>query len=169
MESIVYSGVFMTIGIILPMLFHMMGGMGTVLLPMHIPVILAGFILSPLYAMGVGVLTPLISSMLTSMPALYPICPIMMVELGTYGLVISLLSKMGVRNILVKLLTSMLVGRVMAGLVVYIMSMTVGLKRNPIVYVQTAVVTGLPGLLIQLILIPSMVYMMNRYRRETFN
>ncbi len=89
-ESIVYGGVFMTIGIILPMLFHMMGGMGTVLLPMHIPVILAGFILSPLYAMGVGVLTPLISSMLTSMPALYPICPIMMVELGTYGLVISL-------------------------------------------------------------------------------
>ncbi|QUI22367.1 ECF transporter S component [Vallitalea pronyensis] len=162
-ESIVYSGVLITIGIILPMIFHAVGGAGKVFLPMHIPVILAGFILSPVYAVGVGMLTPLISSLLTTMPLLYPICPIMMVELGTYGLVISLLSKAGVHNIFIKLLASMLVGRLMAGLTVYIMGVTLGLKFDPIEYVKGAIVVGLPGLLIQWLIIPSMVYMMDRY------
>lgn len=165
-ESLVYSSVWITIGIILPMMFHVFGGVGKILLPMHIPVLLAGFMLPPAYAASVGVLTPLISSLLTGMPVLYPICPIMMIELGTYSLIISLLKVWGIHRIWLNLPISMILGRLMAGVMVYMMSVGFGLKMKPLVYLQGAIITGVPGIIIQLIAIPPLAYLLLRYRMK---
>ena len=55
------------------MLFHLAGGMGVVFLPMHLPVLLAGFFLGPRFGLLVGIITPLLSSLLTGMPPLLPL------------------------------------------------------------------------------------------------
>ena len=71
-RQLTVSGFFIALGLILPMLFHLAGGMGVVFLPMHLPVLLAGFFLGPRFGLLVGIITPLLSSLLTGMPPLLP-------------------------------------------------------------------------------------------------
>src|SRR6056297_3524954 len=116
-KEIVLSGLFIALGLLVPMLFHAVGGAGPVFLPMHLPVLVGGFILSPKFAVLVGLSTPLLSSVLTGMPVLMPMAPIMMAELGIYGLTVSLLKEKGVNNV-ITLISAMIFGRISAVLMV---------------------------------------------------
>ena len=150
--NIIISGLLIAIGLIIPAIFHSAGIAGKVFLPMHIPVLLGGFLLPPIYALLVGMVTPIISSILTGMPPVFPMALIMMFELGIYGLAASFIF-------------SMLAGRVMAGLVVYILSLAFGIKTlgEPIMFVKTGAVLAIPGILIQVVLIPVLMYAINKY------
>lgn len=153
-KEIVLSGLFIALGLLVPMAFHAIGGTGPVFLPMHLPVLMGGFILSPVYALMVGVVTPLLSSALTGMPVLMPMAFIMMVELGIYGLAVSLLREKGVNNVLT-LVGAMVLGRIAAGLMVAMLVSFIGIRfAPPITFVAGAITTGIPGILIQLIFIP---------------
>ncbi len=165
-RNMILSGFFIAIGLLLPAIFHLFGGAGQIFLPMHIPVLIAAFFLPPFYAAIVGLMTPLLSSALTGMPVLYPILPIMMGELMIYGLTISLLSQNRMKNILGRLITGMIAGRIVAGLIVFVLAIGFGLKINPMIYMQGALVTGLPGLVIQLLMIPSLVFLVQN-RNQT--
>ncbi len=61
-KRLIVSGVLMAFGLVIPMAFHGAGMAGPIFLPMHIPVLVGGFILSPLYALFVGMFTPVLSS-----------------------------------------------------------------------------------------------------------
>lgn len=63
------------------MAFHLIGMTGPITLPMHIPVLIGGLLLSPL-ALLLGIVTPVVSSLLTGMPVIYPMAIIMAFELG---------------------------------------------------------------------------------------
>jgi predicted membrane protein len=165
-RNMILSGFFIAIGLLLPAIFHLFGGAGKIFLPMHIPVLIAGFFLPPFYAAAVGLITPLLSSALTGMPVFYPILPIMMGELMVYGLVISLLSQNRLKNIWGRLIAGMIAGRVVAGLIVFVLAIGFGLKMNPMIYMQGALITGLPGLVIQFLLIPSLVILIQN-RNQT--
>lgn len=167
-RNMILSGFFMAIGLLLPAIFHLFGGAGKVFLPMHIPVLIAGFFLPPFYAGLVGLLTPLLSSVLTGMPVLYPILPIMMGELMIYGLIVSWLGQTRIKNVLARLIIAMIAGRLIAGLIVFVLAIGFGLKMNPIIYLQGAVLTGLPGLVIQFLFIPSLVILVQN-RNQTIN
>jgi uncharacterized membrane protein len=135
-------------------LFHAVGGAGPVFLPMHLPVLIGGFILSPKFATAVGVLTPLISSVLTGMPVLMPMAFIMMVELGIYALTVSLLKERGINNV-ITLLSAMILGRIAAGIMVGVFVGIIGIKfAPPITYLIGSITTGIPGIIIQLVFIP---------------
>lgn len=165
-RNMILSGFFIAIGLLLPAIFHLFGGAGKIFLPMHIPVLIAGFFLPPFYAATVGLITPLLSSALTGMPVFYPILPIMMGELMVYGLVISLLSQNRLKNIWGRLIAGMIAGRIVAGLIVFALATSFGLKMNPMIYMQGALITGLPGLVIQFLMIPSLVYLVQN-RNQT--
>jgi uncharacterized membrane protein len=153
-REIVLSGLFIALGLLVPMAFHAIGGTGPVFLPMHLPVLIGGFILSPLFALMVGVLTPLISSVLTGMPVLMPMAFIMMVELGIYGLAVSLFKEKGINNV-ITLISAMIIGRISAGIMVAILVGLIGIRfAPPVTFLIGAVTTGIPGILIQLIFIP---------------
>lgn len=157
------AALMIALGIVLPMGFHMFNMGGPAFLPMHIPVLIGGFILSPMYALAVGVLTPVLSSILTSMPAIMPMLPIMAFELGAYGLVISILRKKTKLPDLVVLLIAMILGRIVAGAVVFVMTSLFTVKLPPAhVFVQGAIITGLPGIIIQLILVPAALYLLRK-------
>jgi riboflavin transporter FmnP len=156
------AGILISIGLILPIGFHAMGMGGPIFLPMHIPVLVGGAVLSPALALIIGILTPVLSSFITGMPVAYPILPIMAVELGLYGLCASLSMRKLKLNIWMTLALSMVVGRLGAGLTVYMLAQTLGLKMQALLYLKGAVITGLPGIAIQLVIIPLLVRALKR-------
>ncbi|MBF8983548.1 ECF transporter S component [Lutibacter sp. B2] len=160
-KELVLSGLLLAIGIFLPMIFHSIGIMGKVFLPMHIPVLIGGFLLSPYLAFIVGVITPLLSASLTGMPVMFPMGIIMAFELGTYGLVASLAIRR--LKVIPSLVVSLIFGRIVAGIVVFFLVQFFGLKMNPMIFVKGAIITGLPGILVQVTLIPILIYTLKRF------
>ncbi|MGI6776824.1 MAG: ECF transporter S component [Acetivibrionales bacterium] len=170
-REMVMSGLFITMGIVLPVIFHLFG-LGSTFLPMHIPVLLAGFMLDLPYAIAVGAITPFLSSIITGMPPLFPVMPYMVFELATYAAFASILSKRMKLNSYFTLIGSMIAGRIVAGVVVWALVILFGVKLpGPFVFVATAVTTGLPGIIVQLIAIPPMVIILKKtkvIRNEVF-
>lgn len=93
------------------MIFHAFG-LGSTFLPMHIPVLLAGFVISIPFAITVGALTPFLSSVFTGMPPLFPVMPYMVFELAAYGAVASILYRKLKVNVYISLIGSMIAGRI---------------------------------------------------------
>jgi hypothetical protein len=162
-RRLVIAGLLLSLGIIIPMIFHSTGIAGTVFLPMHIPVLIGGFLLPPYLALLLGMLTPLINSLVTGMPQLFPMAIIMSFELGIYGFVASLMyRKLNIPSIM-SLIVSMIVGRIMAGLVVFILATFFAVQLDPILFIIGGVTTGIPGIIIQIILVPSLIHGIVKY------
>lgn len=158
-KKLTISAILVAIGIVLPMAFHMIPNAGRVFLPMHLPVLIAGFVVGPWYGFAVGLITPMLSSLLTSMPP-YAILPAMTLELGVYGLCTGLfVKKFNVKNNTAKiyavLITSMLLGRVASGLVNGFI-IRAG-KYSMQMWITGSFVTALPGICIQLVVVPLVV------------
>jgi uncharacterized membrane protein len=161
-KKTVVAGLMLAIGFLLPLLTsHSIVLLpGNVFLPMHIPVLLCGFFCGPLYGALLGLILPFLNSFLTSMPLLYPNAIVMSGELFTYGLMTSLIYKFTgysgkLRHIYPTLIISMISGRVVYGIVAGIL-----LFFNPAMKklsVIGAIIQGVPGIIIQLILIPVIV------------
>lgn len=161
-RQITLAGLFIAIGLILPMAFHVLGP-GTTFLPMHIPVLMAGFSLGLPMALLVGILTPILSSLLTGMPLIFPVLPFMILELGTYALGTSFLYRTLKWNVYVSLLVTMVLGRIAAmGAVWVLVNYTTAKLPNPWVFITGAITAGIPGIFIQLILIPPIVIMLRK-------
>lgn len=162
-RDLVISGLLLALGLIIPSIFHNTGISGKIFLPMHIPVLLGGFLLPPLFAMIVGIVTPIFSSLITGMPELFPMGVIMLFELGIYGLVASILYRKFRIPVIISLIISMIIGRIVAGIVVFLLIVSSTVDMDPIIFVKSGIITGLPGIIIQLILIPILMYGINRY------
>ena len=162
-KRLVIAGLLLAMGIIIPMIFHTTGIAGTIFLPMHIPVLLGGFLLPPVLALLLGMLTPLLNSLITQMPPLFPMAIIMIFELGIYGLVASVLyRKLRLPSILA-LIISMIAGRIMAGVVVFVLAAFFAIQMDPMAFIIGGITTGLPGIIIQLVLVPTLIYSIVRY------
>jgi len=157
-RQLVLSAICIASGILIPIIFHfIIVGSGQIFLPMHIPILIGAFFLSPLFSLAVGILTPLLSGIITGMPPIIPMVPIMMAELGVAAFSISLLRKSKRLNIFLILVTGMILARLASGIMVYILMLVTEIRMHPIVYLKGAIITGLPGMLIQIILIPIIV------------
>jgi len=158
----ILGGLFVALALVLPIAFHALG-VGSVFLPMHIPVFLAGFFVSPLVATVVGFVSPLLSSVLTGMPPLSPpVAQSMVFELAVYGLVTALVYRAS-RRLYLSWAAAAVAGRLTAGLVGAFFLPLFGFKAVPLFYPLTAgLVTGLPGLVLQALFVPPVVYLLQR-------
>lgn len=169
-EKTAVTGMLIALGILLPFATsHGFGIPGTVLLPMHIPVFLCGLLCGPVYGAFSGLLLPVLNSFLTGMPAMYPMMPIMAGELFTYGLVSGLLykkTKLGKMRfgVYAALVGAMISGRVVYGLVFHLLLLVSGQLKALTVW--AAVVTGVPGIFIQLLLIPPVILALQHGKRK---
>ena len=149
--------------VVLPMAFHIIPNAGSVMLPMHIPVLLCGLICGWQYGLLCGILGPMVSSLVTGMPPA-AILPGMMVECGMYGCVGGLLMER-IRtgslyaDLYISLPVAMLAGRVISGIVKALI-LTPGLSFT--VWATASFVTAIPGILVQLILLPTVVVALTR-------
>lgn len=167
-KKIIYAAVFIALGVLVPQLFHFTGvaNAGTIFLPMHIPVILCGFVLGPYFGGIVGAITPFISSILLGMPPMQRM-PFMVIELAVYAFVAGLMyqtfgcykKKFG---IYITLISSMIAGRLVYGMSLWVASDILGIsKMGPIAAID-AVVKGVPGIGIQLVILPVIVYQLKK-------
>ncbi len=167
-RMITYGAMFIGMGILLPIMFHTVG-LGRIFLPMHVPVLLAGFFTGPVMGAVVGAITPLLSSLFTGMPPMMPpIAQTMILELATFGLVTGLLYQRVRVGIYPSLVLAMIAGRLVSGIAAYFMLPLFGLEAVPIFYPLTAgLVLSLPGIVLQLVIIPPVVYLLSRYTAVT--
>lgn len=155
-KKITISAFFLALGLVLPFAFHSFGpGAGAMFLPMHIPVLLCGFVCGSGYGALIGVLTPLVSSALTGMPVFMPTGIAMCFELMTYGFLSGLIVKR--LPLYPSLIITMLAGRAVSGIVNLILLSMAGKAYTLEIFLTAAFVTALPGIILQLIIIPLLV------------
>ncbi len=149
----------------LPIGFHAFGLAGRVMLPMHLPVLLAGFLTGPLSGFVVGILAPGLSYLFTSMPPAYAV-PLMSLELPAYGLMAGLLYKRFHLNIILATISAMFVGRLIFALSLFLLGLFMEMPYDVATFVSASgpLMTGLPGIIVQLLLIPTIVATIHRRR-----
>lgn len=164
-KNMTMAAVCVALCVVLPIAFHSIPDAGSVFLPMHIPVLMCGMICGWPYGFLCGLMGPLVSSALTGMPPI-AFLPAMMVECGVYGLVSGLMLKF-VRtrrtyaDLYIALVTAMIAGRVVSG-VAKALIFTPGLALSA--WVTASFITALPGILIQLVFLPSVVFTLMKAR-----
>lgn len=119
---------------------------------MHIPVFLAGIFVGPVSGLIVGLVCPGMSFLLTGMPPPYAI-PLMSLELPVYGVSMGILIRV-IKFPVLSLLVAMILGRLAFALGLFVFGLFLSLPYGPEAFIKISVVTGLPGIAIQLILIP---------------
>ena len=156
-NKLVLTSLFIACGLLLPIAFHSFGMGGRTFLPMHLPVFMGGMLLGWLPGLIIGALTPVLSCFLTGMPPLIPSLPMMFVELALFGLVSGYLYHDKRKNIYVALLSAMIIGRLGAAFVLMLFSDILGIKLHPLTYVAATFMTGLAGVVFQIVFIPILV------------
>lgn len=162
---ITHTALFLALAILVPVAFHS-GPWGRAFLPMHIPVLLAGFLVGPVSGLLVGLLAPVVSQFLTGMPSGYAV-PLMTMELAVYGLAAGLTYKRWRWNIYLALIVAMILGRFMFALGILLLGPMLGVPYDFTAYLAFGgpLWTGLPGIVVQLVLIPIIVAGVDRRRR----
>ena len=165
-RDLVWAALFLAIGIVIPYIFHVTSLPGQIFLPMHIPVLLCEVILGKRYGLILGILLPFVNSVLLGMPSIFPTGVAMAFELATYGVLTGLLYKDKKCNIFLSLIVAMIVGRMVSGIANYIL-LTVG--GNGFVFtafLTTTFIKAIPGIIIQLILIPVVLRAVDHVKKE---
>ncbi len=164
-KKLVFAAVCAALCLVLPMAFHAIPNAGQVILPMHIPVLLCGLVCGWPYGGVCGLIGPLLSSVLTGMPPA-AMLPSMMVECAAYGFTSGILMKYvrtgkPVRDLYISLISAMVVGRIVAGFA-KAWIFTPGI--SPFAWVTTSLISGIPGIVIQLVLMPLVVTALTKAR-----
>ena len=164
-KRIAHSALYLSIAIVIPIIFHQFGIAGRIFLPMHIPVLICGFVIGTGPAIIVGLLAPILSHLMTSMPPAYAV-PLMTMELPLYGFAAALTYRRFKLNIYLSLLIAMIIGRLVFALGLFILGLFIALPYGPAQFfaVGGAVVSGLPGIIVQFIIIPPIVLSLKRMR-----
>ncbi|MFN2341312.1 MAG: ECF transporter S component [Halanaerobium sp.] len=159
-RKLVWASFLLILGLILPRLINFAGSqmLGNLISPMHIPVFLAGLILGPFYGTLVGILTPLFSTLLFAMPQMMPpIAVLMAFELAAFGFIAGYLYSEKLKNIYLSLITAMILGRLVYGLALIAVGPIFNFNPPFIPFMQGAFVSGIPGIVIQLVIIPPII------------
>ena len=165
-KNLALAAMFMALGLVLPFFTGQIPQIGKMLLPMHIPVLLCGLICGWKYGLAVGFVTPLLRSVIFGMPILYPMAIGMAFELMTYGFVIGFLYERSRWKCIFALyrclIIAMLSGRIVWGIAQMIL---LGVGQNGFTYqafIAGAFLNAIPGIIIQLVLIPAVMVLLNK-------
>ena len=166
-KNLVMAALFLAMALVLPFLTGQIPEVGSMLCPMHIPAILCGFFCGWPWGLAVGVIAPVLRSMIFGMPPMFPVAICMSFELATYGAVSGLLySKLPRKksSIYISLLTAMVAGRLVWGVAqMAIMGLSGG--SFPLsTFVAGAVTSAIPGIVLQLVLVPLLVRALEKAR-----
>lgn len=159
-RKLVFAAACLALCMLLPFVTGQIPQIGKALSPMHIPVLLCGFLCGPWWAAAVGAVAPLLRYALFQMPKIFPTGVAMCFELAAYGMVSGLLYKALPKktvNIYVSLIAAMLVGRVVWGIVRVILSGVAEAPFSWAVFFADGFVNAVPGIVVHILLIPLIV------------
>lgn len=156
----IITAVCIALCVVLPQAFHAIPNAGSIYCPMHIPVLLCGLICGWQYALLCGIAGPLVSALITGMPPA-AVLPGMLVECAAYGALTGLMmqlvhTKKVYPDLYISLLVAMLGGRIISGIAKALIFSAGSYSMTA--WVTGSFVTSLPGIIVHLVLIPSIVY-----------
>ena len=164
-RKLTYSALYLAIALVLPFITGQIPEVGAMLCPMHIPALLCGFMCGWPWGMAVGFIAPLLRGVLFGMPVLFPTGVAMAFELAVYGGMAGFLYSRLPRKPWVTyaiLLTAMIAGRLVWGLVQVIIAGLSGNAFTAAMFLAGAVTKAVPGIILHIILIPVLVIAMDR-------
>ena len=164
-RKLTYAALYLAIALILPFVTGQIPEIGAMLCPMHIPVLLCGFMCGWPWGLAVGFIAPLLRGVLFGMPVLFPTGVAMAFELAVYGGTAGFLySRMPRKKwtIYAVLLTAMIAGRLVWGLAHVIIAGLTGSEFTMALFMAGAVTNAVPGIVLHIVLIPILVMAMDR-------
>lgn len=164
---LIYSAVCLALALTLPFLTGQIQQIGQMLLPMHLPVLLCGFVCGWPWGLAVGFIAPLLRFVLFAMPPIFPIGLGMAFELAAYGALAGILYRLlpkKVPYIYVSLVGAMLGGRVIWGLARLVFTGLADTAFPFSAFIAGAFVQAWPGIVLQLLLLPLLVLALKKAR-----
>lgn len=165
--TLTYAAMCVALAMVLPIVAGNVPRIGNMLCPMHIPVLLCGFLCGPVWGFAVGAVSPLLRSMIFGAPVMFPMAVAMAFELAAYGAVSGFLYRRlpgSVWSLYCSLLCAMASGRVLWGAVRFILAGLTNTEFPFSAFVAGAFTNAVPGIVIQLVLIPLAVAALERAR-----
>ena len=165
-RNFVLAAMFMALGLVLPFLTGQIQQIGNMLLPMHLPVLVCGLICGWQYGAVVGFVLPLLRFALFGMPPIYPMGVSMAFELAAYGFLVGCLYSHSRWQCIISLyrclLAAMVGGRLVWGAVRVLLSGVAGQAFTWEMFLSGALLTAIPGIVLQLTLIPALMLALDR-------
>lgn len=165
-KKLTLSALFVALGLVLPLLTGQLKALGNAFLPMHLPVLLCGLIVGPLYGLAIGLILPILRHFTFGMPPLYPTAIAMSFELATYGFVVGYVYKNSRWKCIIalyeSLIIAMIAGRIVWGIVTMILLGINGQAFTWQMFMAGAFLNAIPGIVFQLIFIPSLMIAINK-------
>lgn len=169
-QRLTLSAMFLSLGMILPFLTMQLQSIGNMLLPMHFCVLLCGLICGWRYGALVGFILPLFRSLVFGMPPMYPTALAMAFELAAYGLTVALvyaaLGRKRLWQVYAALLSAMLLGRAVWGIVTAVLFGVSGDAFTVQMFFASAFLNAIPGIVLQLVLIPAIMALLKKMKKE---
>ena len=165
LKKLVYAALCLALCMVLPLLTGQIPQIGKALSPMHIPVLLCGFLCGWPWGLAVGTIAPVLRSFIFGMPALYPDAVCMAFELATYGAVSGILYRVLPRkpwSIYAALLAAMIAGRLVWGIAKWALLGLSGTAFTMEMFLAGAIVNAIPGIVLHIVLIPLIVLALER-------
>lgn len=170
LHNLTLSAMFLAMSFVLPLFTGQIQQIGSMLCPMHIPVLLCGFICGAPWGFLVGFIAPVLRSFIMGMPPMFPTAVSMTFELATYGFIAGLLyNKLPKKRVYVYtiLLVAMILGRVARGVALFACLGFDTTKFGFGVFMSTVVLQSVPGIIVQIILVPLIVIAYGKnYKRK---
>ncbi len=164
-RKLTYAAVCLALALVLPLLTGQIPEIGSALCPMHIPALLCGFLCGWPWGLAVGFIAPLLRSVIFGMPPMFPTAVAMAFELAVYGGMAGWLYKKFpkmIPGIYAALVIAMISGRVVWGIVRLLLAGLAGNGFTWAAFLAGAVTTAVPGIIVQLVLIPVLVYALEK-------
>ena len=165
--KMIYAAMFLALSYVMPFLTGQIPEIGSMLCPMHIPVLLCGYVCGWPWGLVVGFVAPLLRSLTLGMPPLFPTAVCMAFELAAYGAVSGLMYKILPKkkvSIYGSLFVSMLVGRIIWGCAMLICMGISGGGFTVTAFVAGAFTKAIPGIIAQIILVPLVVMVLDKVK-----
>ncbi|MBQ5760485.1 MAG: ECF transporter S component [Clostridia bacterium] len=166
-KTLTLSAMFLAVALVLPFITGQIPEIGAMLCPMHLPILLCGYFCGGPWGLAVGLIAPVLRSMIFGMPPMYPTAISMAFELAAYGAISGLLyAKLPKTkaSVYISLVTAMIVGRLVWGAARFVFAgldiTAFGLQA----FWAGAVTSAIPGIILQLILIPILVIALDKQR-----
>lgn len=164
-RDMAYAAVCLALCLALPFLTGQIPEVGNMLCPMHLPVLLAGFLCGPWWGAVVGAIAPVYRYFLFGMPPIFPTGFAMCFELAVYGLVSGWLYRRlpeKRRSVYISLVAAMAAGRIVWGLVMMMVAAGGAAEFTWAVFLSGALLNAIPGIVLQLVLIPVLVLVLRK-------
>ncbi len=169
LNNLVLSAMFLALALVLPFLTGQIPEVGNMLCPMHIPVLLCGFMCSSPWGAAVGFIAPLFRSLLFGKPVMFPVAISMAFELAVYGFVTGLLYKVLPKKngyIYISLIAAMISGRAVWGLIQFLLLKISASGFGFAAFWAGAFTNAIPGIILQLVFVPVIVMLCERFKRQ---